>query len=279
MRIDLNNYEEWAIDYIEGTIPADMRDSFELFLAQNPDVKSNIESLIDDMPTLNANEISYPHKEELLRGRRFLTRQSIGVYISGAVAAAILLGFFISIPEQDSNRLVAERGVVESEHEITKYQSVSGEQAKEVNNSLSKPSVAKGAKQAVPTIVETTPKFAQKVVEQVKSKAATIDKETKSTITISNHENIVLAQADIKPIAQDINLVNPTIELSAPQTLAYISDNEMVHVPIKDDGVDIFRRALAKFIAPIDRLNPIKVYKTETGHGIEIASRYKIGKE
>ncbi|TVR85725.1 MAG: hypothetical protein EA411_12295 [Saprospirales bacterium] len=45
MKIDRDNYEQFAIDFLEGTLPKEQREAFEEFLAQNPDIAEEMEDL------------------------------------------------------------------------------------------------------------------------------------------------------------------------------------------------------------------------------------------
>ena len=43
--IDEQNYEQWAMDYIEGTLDATRRQEFNAFLANHPAIAAQITSL------------------------------------------------------------------------------------------------------------------------------------------------------------------------------------------------------------------------------------------
>ena len=47
-RINRNNYELHFIDYLEGKLPFDLADEFNLFLEENPDLKEELELMSDD---------------------------------------------------------------------------------------------------------------------------------------------------------------------------------------------------------------------------------------
>lgn len=96
--IDEQNYEQWAMDYIEGTLDATRRQEFNAFLASHPAIAAQITSLCDAMPVLPPSEVTFPDKKQLLRGReiRLARRQDrlqrFGSMMSGAAAAAVLFG-------------------------------------------------------------------------------------------------------------------------------------------------------------------------------------------
>jgi hypothetical protein len=44
MTINRINYEAYALDYLEGTLPEDLKQEMELFLRQNPATKEIIQA-------------------------------------------------------------------------------------------------------------------------------------------------------------------------------------------------------------------------------------------
>ncbi|BCG53653.1 hypothetical protein [Alistipes indistinctus] len=96
--IDEHNYEQWAMDYIEGTLGAEQRRAFDAFLAGHPAIAAQIGPLQSDLPVLPPETVVYPDKTGLLRGRTIsLARrqdrlQRFGAMASGAAAAAVLFG-------------------------------------------------------------------------------------------------------------------------------------------------------------------------------------------
>ena len=95
--IDEHNYEQWAMDYIEGTLGAEQRRAFDAFLAGHPAIAAQIGPL-QSLPVLPPETVVYPDKTGLLRGRTIsLARrqdrlQRFGAMASGAAAAAVLFG-------------------------------------------------------------------------------------------------------------------------------------------------------------------------------------------
>ena len=96
--IDEHNYEQWAMDYIEGTLGAEQRRAFDAFLAGHPAIAAQIGPLQSALPVLPPETVVYPDKTGLLRGRTIsLARrqdrlQRFGAMASGAAAAAVLFG-------------------------------------------------------------------------------------------------------------------------------------------------------------------------------------------
>ena len=66
MNINRHNYEEYIIDYLEGTLPEDMLVELTAFLSDNPDIAEEVNLLEADMPVLTPDtNIVYAHKEAL----------------------------------------------------------------------------------------------------------------------------------------------------------------------------------------------------------------------
>ncbi len=57
MKITRHNYEQFVIDYIEGTLSADMRQEMIAFLLQHPDISEEVEGVMA-MPDLNDEDAS-----------------------------------------------------------------------------------------------------------------------------------------------------------------------------------------------------------------------------
>ena len=114
--IDEQNYEQWAMDYIEGTLDATRRQEFNAFLASHPAIAAQITSLCDAMPVLPPSEVTFPDKKQLLRGReiRLARRQDrlqrFGAMMSGAAAAAVLFGGMFLFNPRKRDRPNGRRG-------------------------------------------------------------------------------------------------------------------------------------------------------------------------
>lgn len=65
MKINRDNYEIFAIDYIDGTLSKAEKALFESFLSENPDIKEEMKGL--DETILEAGPVSSDLKEELYR--------------------------------------------------------------------------------------------------------------------------------------------------------------------------------------------------------------------
>jgi hypothetical protein len=92
MKITKQNYEEYALDYIEGTLSAEDRQAFARFLDSHPDIAADIKGLQEEMPVLIPDlSVTYTDKPAL---KRKASLRPIFLRI-GAVAAVLLAGVFI----------------------------------------------------------------------------------------------------------------------------------------------------------------------------------------
>ncbi|MCD8185812.1 MAG: hypothetical protein LUD68_04945 [Rikenellaceae bacterium] len=52
MKITRKNYEEFALDYLESTLSEEVRNEFEGFLKEEPEIAERIAALQEDFPVL-----------------------------------------------------------------------------------------------------------------------------------------------------------------------------------------------------------------------------------
>jgi hypothetical protein len=65
MKYTRENYEEYALDYLEGTMTAGAREAFEAFLGQHPDIKAEFDEF--EWVSLTPPDIQHPDKTTLYR--------------------------------------------------------------------------------------------------------------------------------------------------------------------------------------------------------------------
>lgn len=87
--INRDNYESYALDYLEGNLPASDRAAFERFLEQHSDIAAAMESLTQEMPVVEADTSIRFDRKEVLKRRPIMMRRVI--YWTGAVAACLLV--------------------------------------------------------------------------------------------------------------------------------------------------------------------------------------------
>lgn len=95
MKITAENYEQWALDYLEGTLPPAERDAFERFLATDARAAEQIRLLGEYMPVAQAETAAFPDPASLTRGRGVTPLRRLLSLASGAAAAALIAGVFM----------------------------------------------------------------------------------------------------------------------------------------------------------------------------------------
>lgn len=75
MKPDRSNYEIWLIDWLDGTLTPEQAELFRTFLASNPDLKEEAESL--SMTTLSPGNRSFPGKDLLKKTARELNPSQV----------------------------------------------------------------------------------------------------------------------------------------------------------------------------------------------------------
>lgn len=102
MKITAENYEQWALDYLEGTLPSEQRAAFEHFLQNHAREAAEIRSLQDFMPVAQADPIVFPDKAALRRGADATPLRRFVSLVSGAAAAALIAGSFMWLDRSSS---------------------------------------------------------------------------------------------------------------------------------------------------------------------------------
>lgn len=93
MEITDRNYEEHALDYLEGTLPAPDRAAFGRFLAERPEIARQVGALAGGMPVVAPDRaVVYPGKAALKR--RVPLRVWVVRVASAAAVAAVAAGVF-----------------------------------------------------------------------------------------------------------------------------------------------------------------------------------------
>lgn len=115
MKFNKENYEEYALDYLEDTMSPEDRLQFESFLWRNPDIKAEFDDFqLIYLPEPNLS-VKFPGRERLIRPVTATiplhARNNRGTWKKWSVAAAVLLllgvtYFSITNDENTSNNLV-----------------------------------------------------------------------------------------------------------------------------------------------------------------------------
>lgn len=106
MKYTINNYEEFALDYLEGNLDAEDRQEFEAFLILNPEIKESFDEF--SLVTLPSFTPVLPDKSALYK------KEPIGkmfpIYlraIAAAVLVLILFVFLINYKNDETNNQMA----------------------------------------------------------------------------------------------------------------------------------------------------------------------------
>lgn len=102
MKITAENYEQWALDYLEGTLPNAERDAFERFLATDARAAEQIRLLGEYMPVARTETVPFPDPASLMRGRGVTPLRRLFSLASGAAAAALIAGIFMFLGRPSS---------------------------------------------------------------------------------------------------------------------------------------------------------------------------------
>src|SRR5690625_6299093 len=64
--IDINNYEQYALEYLDGELPPEIHLDFERFLEKHPEIQDQLDELYE-MRTLPFLSFQYPNKQNLYK--------------------------------------------------------------------------------------------------------------------------------------------------------------------------------------------------------------------
>lgn len=101
MKININNYEEWMIDYLEGNLSAAQEKELTEFLAFHPELKAELD-LFNETKVQPDMDIVFANKESLKKaiGGRVIPIMS---WMKYSVAAAAVLMLFVGVRLYNSN--------------------------------------------------------------------------------------------------------------------------------------------------------------------------------
>lgn len=307
--IDEQNYEQWAMDYIEGTLDATRRQEFNAFLASHPAIAAQITSLCDAMPVLPSSEVTFPDKKQLLRGReiRLARRQDrlqrFGAMMSGAAAAAVLFGgmflFNPNRPGKGTDQMAAEATAAypEGAEALADRMTETTEQEAEVNAT---PAIQDElATQApifnAPSLNRATQNQANKISQQAVELSVMNPDQNRTIQPAENYIqqseqrqilNSLSTPVQLYASAPQVNLEQVAIQpsqrtetrsivaqrIAANRKAASTSDRN------NSESNDI-RSSVETLLSTINDVSPISHYRTSEEEGITIASFIHIGRE
>ena len=92
MKINKLNYEVYAIDYIDGTLPNNLKAEMETFLNTHPDIAKDIE-MMSEMELVPDTSIKFRAKNDLKKPMSF----SILNYMNWIVPVSLSIAFMIAL--------------------------------------------------------------------------------------------------------------------------------------------------------------------------------------
>lgn len=307
--IDEQNYEQWAMDYIEGTLDATRRQEFNAFLANHPAIAAQITSLCNAMPVLPPSEVTFPDKKQLLHGReiRLARRQDrlqrFGAMMSGAAAAAVLFGgmflFNPNRPGKGTDQMAAEATAAypegaealadrmtettEQEAEINATPAIQDELATQAPifnasslNRATQNQSNKISQQAVELSVmhpdqNSTIQPAENYIQQSEQRQILNSLSTPVQLYASAPQ-VNLEQVAIQPSQRTETRSIVAQRIAANRKAASTSDRN------NSESNDI-RSSVETLLSTINDVSPISHYRTSEEEGITIASFIHIGRE
>ncbi|NND05144.1 MAG: hypothetical protein HKN87_02090 [Saprospiraceae bacterium] len=126
MEINRENYEVYALDYIEGDLSPSEVQAFEAFLSNNEDIKD----LVTNFYVLNVapnSEIVFEKKAELLRSNKILRPAYYWISRAAVILLLIAAGFFIVLHQWNSSNIANDLVEAPSANTINKAESKSHE--------------------------------------------------------------------------------------------------------------------------------------------------------
>ena len=278
MKLDRENYEPWALDYVEGNLPYRERIAFEAFLNENPDVAAAVRSLMDGgMPVLPVDRVEYPDKKALLRGGKSFTLRRMGSFLGGAAAASLLIGLFLLADRRASDGA----GPLLSRHTPSVSDSAPAvpQRPEPAAAERALRSETTGSPAAVAAAVRPVPRAVPEVSREPAAGVRRTEVAVVDTPAVSGQWEPAAAGFDLKPVASPDGLQAGNIEIarmkpsvSAPETASFRAEGLLQG----ENAVEV-RNTLASILAPLDCIIPIRRYRTEDESGVVIASLIRIG--
>ena len=109
--INLNNYETFAMDYLEGNLNAKLKAEMDAFLSNHPEIKSDLELLSDPIHMLPDESITYNNKLSLYRNEespviKLFRTNFVKMGIAASLFLAVAAYFVINNNQTTSSDLV-----------------------------------------------------------------------------------------------------------------------------------------------------------------------------
>lgn len=114
MKFTIENYEEYALDYLEGNLSEEDKNEYTSFLLLHPKINESFEDF--QMVTLPESQLTFPDKDKLFRND--LRRRKLMPLFFRAVAAAILVLLLFNLwINRDQNKFQDQIVKIDDRHE------------------------------------------------------------------------------------------------------------------------------------------------------------------
>jgi len=121
MQINKNNYEEYAIDWLEGNLDAEDLKNMEAFLSANPDIRSDLGGLEEMVLTPSLTD--FPKKEQLFKKEKAAFPWALAITFLVIPAIFILIFYSVyymnkyEIGESENEKIYSELNTYQIERE------------------------------------------------------------------------------------------------------------------------------------------------------------------
>jgi cell division protein FtsB len=222
MQLTKNNYEEYAIDWLDGNLKGEELRQMELFLSENPDILAELQGL--DLTAIPQETIIYTKKDGLYRKKSVLGLPILALLLFTIIisfSALLIFGNKTKVSEQQKEVQFAENQ--DNNQKIEKNTTKKEEKIKrESENSNISTSDSKPQQQAaLNTTVNST-------VQQNKVKQSDINDSNQIPFPRSVKENKTSETDSLKQLLDSLQQVQglPKIEWSS-QPMAHINHQNL----------------------------------------------------
>lgn len=311
MKITERNYEEYALDYIEGTLSEESRKAFDAFLQGHSGIAAEIRAIRDNMPVL-VPDVSIRFGDKNTLKQTSLRRKWI---IRAGVAAAVLIlgiGFatydrktaetdFADLPQLAGNQDVSNPSVNPSAEELPEVSDAVVPERGSTPAEVIQPPVSKTPVSSQIANPRTLP-TPQLILDDPLAKLLAVDRpvypklEEESILQTEkldelahaleqqmNHFEAVLSEPQLGAgqaleggvvyITEELVIVTPSMPLDTkPSARNYFAENNEQIGFLNVLNRKGLRRVMAGILTPLSELNPIRVYENNDEKVVEFAS-------
>ncbi|MBL7742482.1 MAG: hypothetical protein JNN00_03305 [Chitinophagaceae bacterium] len=193
--INLNNYEEWLLSYIDNELTVHETEEVESFVANNPVVKKELE--LFQKTKLQPEVIAHPDKESLYRRDEKVRVVSIRWWRIAA-AAVLLIGIITTALVLLNNKKDNGRNDIASGNPKT-------EKITDDTNAGTNPVIAPKENTSTQTIAATTPGESEQQEKETGTKNAVVTKQQRANTTKENKQQALTVVPEEKALASNDN--------------------------------------------------------------------------